>query len=63
MPKMSNVARVLSMISSDGWTTSFARTKEDAYKQFCIDNCPHKENPCNGTCKEIREWMKNNKRK
>ena len=29
---------------------------------FCISNCPHKDKPCNGECKEIREWLKNRKK-
>lgn len=60
---MSNKARAISMTRSDFWTSSFAQVKEDEYKQFCTERCPHPETPCDGTCKEIREWMKNNKRR
>ena len=62
MPKMGIKKRVISMTRSDSWTTNFppiVSAKDDnEYEEFCTNHCPHKEKPCNGDCKEIREWLK-----
>lgn len=63
MPKMSNIRRAISMTKSDAWTTSSYQIKEDDYKQFCHERCPHADKPCNGDCKEMKEYRKTHKRK
>lgn len=51
------------MTKSDAWTTSSYQIKEDDYKQFCHERCPHADKPCNGDCKEMKEYRKTHKRK
>ena len=62
MPGMSNLKRVIGMTGMSSNTISVSDNKADEYKRFCLDNCPHEDKPCNGNCKEIQEWIKNNKR-
>ena len=61
--RMGIKAKAISMTRSDSWTTSFPTVKPDKYKQFCTDNCPHKDTPCNGDCPEMKEFRKLNKRR
>lgn len=63
MPRMSNIARAISMTRSDSWTTPLEVLKKDDYKQFCYERCPHPDNPCNGDCPEMKAFRKNNRRK
>lgn len=63
MPKMGIKKRVISMTRSDEWITPFLQVKDDEYKQFCYKNCPHEDTPCNGTCKEIIDWLKSHNRR
>lgn len=61
MTKMGIKKKVISMTRSDEWTTPYptvSATGDNEYEEFCTNNCPHKEKPCNGNCKEIREWLK-----
>ena len=60
---MSVKGRVISMTKSDSWTTSFGKGGEDEYKQFCYDKCPHKDKPCEGDCREMKEYRKTHKRR
>lgn len=63
MPRMSAKGRAISMTKSDSWTTNFWKAGKDEYKQFCHSKCPHPDHPCNGDCREMKEYRKTHKRK
>ena len=58
MPKMSNLARFIDKTSSRMWVNENETGDDDDYKSFCLNRCPHAETPCNGTCAEIKEFIK-----
>ena len=58
MPRMTNFQRAVSMTRSDTWTSPFGKTKKDAYKDFCLKNCPHPNKPCKGDCPEMKAFRK-----
>lgn len=36
---------------------------QDPEAKFCLCDCPHSDKPCKGTCKEIEQYIKQNKNK
>lgn len=63
MPRMSNTRRAISMTRSDTWTTTEPDIKSGVIADFCVNHCPHPNNPCKGDCPEMREFRKTHRRK
>ena len=63
MIRMSNKGRVISMTRSETWATIIPNIKSEEKADFCINHCPHKENPCNGDCPEMKEFRKNHRKR
>ena len=63
MPRMSAQRRAISMTRSDTWTTIIPDIKSEAKADFCLNRCPHPNNPCKGDCHEMREFRKTHRRK
>ena len=43
-------------ISNHYSSKTFNYTGSDKEASFCIDNCPHKNENCKGTCKEFKKF-------
>lgn len=62
MPKMGNTKFAISMTRSDTWATTSYQIKSGEKESFCIDKCPHKDEPCKGDCPEMKEYRKTYRR-
>lgn len=63
MHKMTLKKRVLSMARSDDWTVIWKSNGKDQQKNFCVNCCPHPDDPCEGDCNEYKEFERANKKK
>jgi hypothetical protein len=60
---MTNFQKAVAMTRSDTWnTTTLGKTKKDAYKEFCLEHCPHPSKPCKGDCPEMKAFRKSVKK-
>ena len=62
MPKLRIVDKVnASRCGEHSWLYLLKRT--DRIKAFCLECCPHENEPCKGYCAEQKEFEKANKKK
>ena len=51
------------MTRCDTWTTFQPTIESEEIADFCLNRCPHEEEPCKGDCPEMKEFRKKHKRK
>ena len=51
------------MTGNNAWAFPFPKgNQQDPYKNFCLDRCPHPDNPCKGDCPEMKKFRKNRRK-
>lgn len=61
--RIGNKSKAIFMTRSDTWTTPVYNLKLGMEEEFCVNHCPHKDEVCNGDCKECKEFRKKNSKR